>query len=55
MSLVSRTEAFIQDSLAIVATAYPKKLAVLADKGGIPLDLFLEHEEREDVIRRLSP
>ncbi|MBY5456117.1 hypothetical protein HFO89_07070 [Rhizobium leguminosarum] len=52
VSLVSRTEAFIQDCLAIVATAYPKKLSVLADKGGIPLDLFLEHEEREDVIRR---
>jgi hypothetical protein len=52
VSLVSRTEAFIQDSLAIVATAYPQKLSVLADKGGIPLDLFLEHEEREDVIRR---
>lgn len=52
VSLVSRTEAFIQDSLAIVASAYPKKLSILADKGGIPLDLFLEHEEREDVIRR---
>jgi hypothetical protein len=52
VSLVSRTEAFIQDSLAIVATAYPNKLSVLADKGGIPLDLFLEHEERGDVIRR---
>ena len=52
VSLISRTEAFIHDSLAIVATAYPKKLSILADKGGIPLDLFLEHEEREDVIRR---
>jgi hypothetical protein len=52
VSLVSRTEAFIQDSLAIVAAAYPNKLSILADKGGIPLDLFLEHEEREDVIRR---
>jgi hypothetical protein len=52
VSLVSRTEAFIQDSLAIVASAYPQKLSILADKGGIPLDLFLEHEEREDVIWR---
>lgn len=52
VSLVSRAEAFIQDSIAIVATAHPQKLSVLADKAGIPLDLFLEHEEREDVIRR---
>lgn len=52
VSLVSRTEAFIQDSLVIVATAQPLKLSVLSDKGGIPLDLFLAYEEREDVIRR---
>ncbi|MEM9965526.1 MAG: hypothetical protein AAGC58_09285 [Asticcacaulis sp.] len=52
VSLVSRTEAFIQDCLAIVVIAHPNKLAVLGDRGGIPLDLFLEHEEREDVIRR---
>jgi hypothetical protein len=52
VSLVSRAEAFLQDSIAIVASAYPQKLSVLADKGGIPLDLFLEHEDREDVIRR---
>jgi len=52
VSLVSRTEAFIQDCLAIVACSYPNKLSVLADKNGIPLDLFLEHSTREDVIRR---
>lgn len=52
VSMVSRAEAFVQDSIAIVAAAYPNKLSVLADKSGIPLDLFLEHEEREDVIRR---
>lgn len=52
VSLVSRAEAFIQDCIAIVASAYPNKLSVLADKSGIPLDLFLEHAAREDVIRR---
>ncbi|WP_244832482.1 hypothetical protein [Caballeronia sp. TF1N1] len=52
VSLVSRVEAFIQDSVATVACAFPKKLSILAEKNGIPLDLFLEHESREDVIRR---
>lgn len=52
VSMVSRTEAFLQDAVSIVACAYPKKLSILADKGGIPLDLFLESEERADVIRR---
>ncbi len=52
VSIVSRTEAYLQDAVAIVASAFPQKLGVLADKGGIPLDLFLESEERSDVIRR---
>jgi hypothetical protein len=52
VSMVSRTEAFIQEAIGIVAIAYPAKLGILADKGGIPLDLFLEHESRDDVIRR---
>lgn len=52
VSMVSRTEAYLQDAVSIVACAYPKKLSILADKGGIPLDLFLESEERDDVIRR---
>lgn len=52
VSMVSRTEAFLQDAVSIVACAYPKKLSILADKSGIPLDLFLESEERDDVIRR---
>lgn len=52
VSMVSRTEAFLQDAVAIVVNAFPQKLGVSADKGGIPLDLFLESEERTDVIRR---
>lgn len=52
VSMVSRTEAFLQDAVSIAACAYPKKLSILADKNGIPLELFLESEEREDVIRR---
>jgi len=52
VSMVSRVEAFIQECVAIAASAVPAKLSVLADKSGIPLDLFLEHENREDVIGR---
>jgi len=52
ISILSRAEAFLQDAISIVACAYPQKLGLLADKGGIPLDLFLESEQREDVIRR---
>lgn len=52
ISMVSRVEAFIQECIAIAAIGFPAKLSVLADKSGIPLDLFLEHEDRDDVIRR---
>ena len=52
VSMVSRLEAFIQECIAIAASAFPAKLSVLADKSGIPLDLFLEHEDREDVVGR---
>ena len=52
ISMVSRAEAFLQDALSIVASEYPQKLSILADKNGIPLDLFLESVERDDVIRR---
>lgn len=51
ISMVSRAEAFIQDAIAIVTIAFPAKIALL-DKGGIPLDLFLECDDRDDVIRR---
>ena len=52
VSMVSRTEAFIQDCVATVACAYPKKLSILADKGGVPIDLVLENEDRNDLIKR---
>lgn len=52
VSMVSRAEAFLQDAVSVVCCAYPQKLGILADKMGIPLDLFLENEERADVVRR---
>jgi hypothetical protein len=36
--------------LGILAAAYPETLSILADKGGIPLDLS-EHEKRENDDR----
>lgn len=50
VSVVSRVEAFLQDCIAIAITNQPKKLAILGDKG-IPLDLFLELEERDDLLQ----
>lgn len=52
VSMVSRTEAFIQDCVSVVACAHPKKLSILADKSGVPIDLVLENEDRDDLIRR---
>ena len=50
VSIISRVEAFIQDCVSIAVRDQPKKLALLSEKGGIPLDLFLEHEKREDIL-----
>ncbi|MBY5931973.1 hypothetical protein KUV51_03080 [Tateyamaria omphalii] len=52
VSIVSRTEAFIQDCVATVACRYPNKLSILADKGGVPINLVLENEDRSDLIKR---
>ncbi|MEH6718391.1 MAG: hypothetical protein V7704_05855 [Aurantimonas endophytica] len=52
VSLVSRSEAFLQDAMAIVACEYPQKLSIISKNTSIPLDLFLQHEDRDDVIRR---
>ncbi|MBP0597732.1 hypothetical protein J8I26_06445 [Herbaspirillum sp. LeCh32-8] len=55
ISMVSRVEAFIQDCIALVAISHPKKLGLLVDgKTGVPLDLFLGTESREEVIRRFA-
>jgi len=52
ISMISRTEAFIQDCVAIIACAYPQKLSILADKGGVPIEIVLENEDRNDLIKR---
>lgn len=52
ISIVSRIEAFIQDCLAITIADQPEKLSII-EKSGIPLDLFLAHEDRAALLERL--
>ena len=52
MSAVSRTEANLLECLNIVIAEHPRKLSILADRTGIPVDLFLEHEDRDVVLER---
>lgn len=52
ISIVSRLEAFIQECLVIAILDQPKKLSII-EKGGVPLDLFLEHEDRNALLERL--
>ena len=51
-SMVSKTEAFIQDCVSIAARAYPQKLSILAGKGGVPIELVLDSDGKEDLITR---
>jgi hypothetical protein len=52
ISIVSRIEAFIQDCLFEAIRFEPKKLPVLGDRG-IPIDLFLAHKDRDDLLESL--
>lgn len=52
VSIVSRTEAFLLECLNIAIVRYPQKLTILADRAGIPVDLFLEHEDRGVILER---
>lgn len=49
VSIVSRTEAYIQECVSTALISQPKKLSLLSGNG-IPLDLFLAHTDRDDVI-----
>jgi len=50
VSIVSRIEAFIQECVTIAILDTPEKLSVICDRNGIPLNIFLEHEDRDDVL-----
>ena len=52
VSIVSRVEAYIQECLIIVIRTYPKKLSIISGNDGIPIDLFLDHEDREELLER---
>ena len=50
ISIVSRFEAHILDCLTGAIKLYPKKLSLISDKTGIPVDLFLKHSQYDDVL-----
>lgn len=52
VSIVSRTEAHLLECLNVVIAEHPRKLSIIADRAGIPVDLFLEHEDRDVVLER---
>lgn len=52
VAMVSRVEAFIQECSVVVICHHPKKLSIIAEKAGIPIELFLEHENWDDVLER---
>ena len=52
VSLVSRTEAFIQESVSITIREFPEKLKILSGKAGVPLELLLEQGTRDDLLER---
>jgi hypothetical protein len=50
ISIVSRVEAFIQDCMFIAILDQPRKLTIIAERGGIPIELFLDHSSRDDLL-----
>lgn len=52
VGIVSRTEAFIQECLVAVILEYPEKLSIISEGAGIPVDLFLEHQDRNVLLER---
>jgi hypothetical protein len=52
VNIVSRIEAFIQECLVIAILQHPEKLGVLAEKSGIPVDMFLDYEDRDELLAR---
>lgn len=54
VSIISMVESFIVDCLKIVITEYPEKLSLLIDdKMGVPLDLFLSLQSKNEVLEEM--
>jgi hypothetical protein len=52
VNIVSRVEAFIQECLIIAVLQFPEKLGILAEKSGIPVDMFLDYQDRDELLAR---
>lgn len=52
VSIVSRVEAFIQECMIVAIRDQPKKLSIVGERSGIPLDLFMEHTDHDDILER---
>jgi len=52
VSIVSRAEAYIQECLSIAIKKYPQKLSLIAEKSGVPIEMLLANENRDDTIRQ---
>jgi hypothetical protein len=52
VSIVSRTEAYIQECLSIAIKKYPEKLSLIAEKSGVPIEMLLANESRDDIIHQ---
>jgi hypothetical protein len=50
ISIVSRVEAFIQECMFIAICDQPRKLSVISERSGIPIDLFLDHTNHNDLL-----
>jgi hypothetical protein len=51
ISIVSRAEAFVQECLFIAIDAQPRKLILIGERAGVPLDIFLQYGNHSDVLR----
>ena len=51
ISIVSRIEVFIQECISLAVVTHPEKLSVLAgEKATIPVSLFLQCQDKDDVL-----
>ena len=51
ISIISKIEAFIQDCMIITILNIPEKISIISEKGGIPFELFLKHDDKNDILR----
>jgi hypothetical protein len=52
VNMVSRAEAFIQECAALAVCEFPEKIGILSEKAGIPADLLLTYDTKEQILKR---